>query len=281
MKTIGFVDYFIDEWHSNNSLAFINELCEEYGYDFKVRYAWAETDTFEGKISTDEWCSLKGIERCNSIEEVCEKSDYLMILAPANPEKHLKYAETVLKYGKHTFIDKTFAPCSEEAEKMFELAEKYGTRLFSASSLRYADELDEYKDGFASLIIRGGGRCFEEYVVHMLEILVKLLGTGVDKVKVFPNGKQVMCVIEYKNGKSCFFEYANSNGFSVVVEDENGKDVGKNLTSPYFKNMTHSILGFFENGELPVAKEDTLEIIRVRDALLEGVERPDEWIKIN
>lgn len=42
MKTIGLVDYFIDEWHSNNYIVWIRELCEKYGYAFEVKYAWAE-----------------------------------------------------------------------------------------------------------------------------------------------------------------------------------------------------------------------------------------------
>ena len=178
MKKIGYVDYFIDEWHSNNYITWIDELCQEKGYDFKVSYAWSETDTFEGKMSTDDWCKEKGIERCNSIEELCEKSDYIMILAPANPEKHLEYAETVLSYGKNTYIDKTFAPDIASAKKMYELGEKYGTKFFSTSALRYADELNSYESGVNSVIIKGGGRSFEEYIVHQIEMLVKLMGIG-------------------------------------------------------------------------------------------------------
>ena len=96
MKTIGLVDYFIDEWHSNNYIVWIRELCEKYGYAFEVKYAWAEADTYDGKLSTDAWCEKNGIEKCDSLDALCEQSDYIMILAPANPEKHLKYAKTVL-----------------------------------------------------------------------------------------------------------------------------------------------------------------------------------------
>lgn len=281
MKVIGLVDYFIDEWHSNNYIIWVEELCEKYGYDFKIKYAWAEADTYEGKLSTDEWCDKKGIEKCNSIEEVCEKSDYIMVLAPANPEKHLKYAETVLKYGKNTYIDKTFAPCIEEAEKIYELGEKYGTKFFSTSALRYASELDDYQDGVNSVIVRGGGRSFDEYIVHQIEMLVKLMGVGAQKVKVFTGGnKQSMCVIKYKDGRLGFLEYSNCNAFCVVPEDKNGIDTTKNIESDYFKSLLDSILRFFESGELPFEKGQTLEVISIRDALINAVKYPDEWIEI-
>ena len=77
MKKIGFVDYFISEWHANNYPAWIERICAEMGVDYKVAYAWAELDSSPvSGVSTDEWCEKFGTERCASIEELCEKSDY-------------------------------------------------------------------------------------------------------------------------------------------------------------------------------------------------------------
>ena len=42
MKKIGFVDYYISEWHANNYPAWIKSACEELGADYQVAYAWAE-----------------------------------------------------------------------------------------------------------------------------------------------------------------------------------------------------------------------------------------------
>ena len=283
MKVIGYVDYFIDEWHSNNCIVWLDELCRKYGYDFKIKYAWAETDTYPGKLPTDEWCAQKGIQRCKTIEELCEKSDYIMVFAPANPEKHLEYAEKVFKYGKNTYIDKTFAPNKEEAEKIYELGEKYGTKFFSTSALRYAREFDEYEDGINSIVIKGGGGSFEEYIIHQIEMLVKLMGVGAEKVKVFPSSKQAVCVVKYKDGRSGFLEYSPSiSPFNVVIEDKNGNDTSKSLgESTYFLTMLASVLNFFESGKLPFEKEQTIEVISLRDALIKAIKKPDEWIKID
>ena len=109
MKKIGFVDYYISEWHANNYPAWIKEVCQKMGAQYQIAYAWAELDVSpEDNISTAEWCAKYGIERCMTLKELCEKSDCILVLAPSNPEKHLAYAEEVLKYGKRTYIDKTF-----------------------------------------------------------------------------------------------------------------------------------------------------------------------------
>ena len=108
MKKIGFVDYYLSEWHANNYPAWIEKESEKLGYDYKVCYAYGEIDSPIGGISSEEWCKKNNVELCKTIEEICEKSDYLFILAPSNPERHLDLAKKVLPYGKTTYIDKTF-----------------------------------------------------------------------------------------------------------------------------------------------------------------------------
>ncbi len=163
MKKIGIVDYYIDEWHSNVYLDLFKRANEELGLDCKICYGYAELDRFENRLSTSEWCDKNSIEKCDTIEELCEKSDYILILSPANPEKHLGYAETVLKYKKNTYIDKTFAPDLTTAKAIYALGEKYGTKFFSTSALRYAEELDEFVGkNVESLSVTGNGRSLEE-----------------------------------------------------------------------------------------------------------------------
>mgnify|MGYP002509361428 CR=1 FL=1 len=50
MLKVGFIDYFLDEWHANNYPKFI---AQQFGDEFKVAYAYAEKDK-EGGVSTDE-----------------------------------------------------------------------------------------------------------------------------------------------------------------------------------------------------------------------------------
>lgn len=280
MKKIGFVDYFIDEWHSNNYLIWIDEICKQYGYDFKVAYAWAELPTYEGKMSTQSWCEKNGITQCETIDELCEKSDYIMILAPANPETHLEYAKIVLKHQKNTYIDKTFAPDVKTAEKIFKIAKEYGTQFFSTSALRYSNELDGFENNAHSMIVKGGGRSFEEYCIHQIEMLVRVMKPGAERVMVFNGGKQKNCVIKYKDGRESFLIYSDKIPFGVNIEKNDGTSVYNEINSDYFKNLLESILNFFVCGNLPFESEETLEVIKIREALIKAVDTPEEWVYI-
>ena len=103
MKKIGFVDYFISEWHANNYPAWIERIAADMGADYKVAYAWAELEVSPTDgVSTAEWCEKFGAEKCETIDELCLKSDVIVILAPSNPETHLRYASAVLRHGKRT-----------------------------------------------------------------------------------------------------------------------------------------------------------------------------------
>ena len=147
MKTIGFIDYYLSEWHANNYPNWIKSVCEKTSKDFVVKYAWAEKDIspVDGR-STDDWCNTFGVEKCDTIAEVCQKADYIIVLAPSNPEKHLAYVKEVFKYKKNTYVDKTFAPDFATAKEMFDIANENGTKFFSSSALRYADELNDLID---------------------------------------------------------------------------------------------------------------------------------------
>ena len=61
MKTIGFIDYFLDEWHANEYPAMIRAYNERHGTDYQVKYAWAEKDASSG-VTTDDWCEKYGAE---------------------------------------------------------------------------------------------------------------------------------------------------------------------------------------------------------------------------
>ena len=56
MKKIGFIDYYLDEWHANNYPAWIELACEKLGVSAEIAYVWAEDPAPEGKMTTAEWC---------------------------------------------------------------------------------------------------------------------------------------------------------------------------------------------------------------------------------
>lgn len=280
MKTIGFIDYYISEWHANNYPSWIKEESDNMGEDFVVKYAWAEKDIspVDG-VSTDEWCAKMGIERCNTIEEICEKSDYLLILAPSDPEKHLEYAQKVLSYKKNTYIDKTFAPDFKTAKKIFEISKRYGTRFFSSSALRYANELDELIDSKA-VITTGGGGNLDEYIIHQIEMAVKTLNSKACEVCVEKQGdNQYISRVFFENEKTATMLYSPAYAFSICADTKKGA-LNKEIASPFFQGLIADILGFYITGEVSFDCAQTLEVMKIREAIIKGKNCLGERVKI-
>ena len=283
MKKIGFVDYYISEWHANNYPTWMKAACEKLGLDFEVAYAWAEIDKspIDG-VTTDEWCEKNGVQKCDTIEELCEKSDMIVILAPSNPETHLRYAEKVLPYGKRTYIDKTFTPDYATAKKIFEIAEKSGATFFSTSALRYAEELPYYdtlKD-VKSAIITGPGGSFEEYIIHQVEMLVNICKKKPVKAKVETVGLTSEGTVMYEDGSRAKLIYSPRYPFTVYADDGVESGEQKPIVSGYFPALMENILKFFDTGVLPFDSQQTLDCMNIREALIKGLNNDGQWIEL-
>ena len=268
MKKIGFVDYYISEWHANNYPGWIKQANERLGLDFQVCYAWAKEELSPvDNVTTDRWCEKMGITRCDTVEELCEKSDYIIILAPSNPETHLELANAVLPFGKRTYIDKTFAPDLAIAEEIFALSRKYNTPFFSTSALRFASELKEFEKA-NNLVIKGGGSNLEEYIIHTVEIAATLLKEGVGSVKVKRSGEDAVGNVITKTGRTATLEFSPANDFSVSGTLPDGSVKEMNISSNFFDVLMEGILKFFSTGEKPFDEKETLEAMALRDAFL-------------
>ena len=278
MKTIGFIDYFLNEWHANEYPAMIRAYNEKNGTDYQVKYAWEETSTLGG-MTTEEWCEKYGAQPCASIEEVCEKSDFVVVLAPSNPEKHLAYAKAVFACGKNPYIDKTFAPDYATAKAIFDLANEYGVQFFSSSALRYASELNAYMGTANTVFTTGGGSNFDEYIIHQIEMAVKCLGVGAEQVRYTKNADQEWVEVAYANGKVAKMMFAPCMPFAVTVADENGSNYLP-IESAFFDGLIADMLHFFATGEKSFDGAQTLEVIKIREGAIQAKSKVGVWVKI-
>ncbi len=281
MKTIGFVDYYISEWHADNYPAWIKETCEKCGFDYKLAYAWALKDVSEvDGLTTAEWCKKFGVEKCETAKELCEKSDYIVILAPSDPEKHLELAKATFPYaaGKRFYIDKTFAPDLKTAKEIYALAEKYGINFFSTSALRYADEIENYRRCERAESFGGGGN-FDEYIIHQAEMIVKTMGTDIRRAKTTNTEKGNDCMIVFSDGRTAEMHYNCGFGFKMILT-ANGKENEIEIRSDFFKNLIKNILAFFENGQVDFDETQTLAVMALREAVIRSKNENGEWIEL-
>lgn len=278
MKAIGFIDYFLNEWHANEYPAMIQAYNQKNGTDYQVQYAWGEID-IPGGMSTDEWCALHGVTRCYSIQELCEKCDYVIVLAPSNPEKHYEYAKAVFECGKSPYIDKTFAPDFATAQAIYDMAKEYGVAFFSSSALRYADELNTYMGGAKAVFTTGGGSNLDEYIIHQIEMVVKCLGVGADKVRYEKNGDQEWMEIAYTDGRSAKMLFAPCMPFAATVSTADGSKYLP-INSAFFDNLIADIFHFFATGERSFCSCETLEVMKIREAVIQAKSGTGIWLKL-
>ena len=280
MKKIGFIDYYISEWHANNYPKWIKEASERLGLQYKVEYAYAEKYISPvDNRNTDEWCEAFSVKKCDSIAELCEKSDFVIVLAPSNPEKHLGYAKEVLKHGKPTYIDKTFAQNYETAEKIFKIGEELGTEFFSSSALRYSSALDGLTD-VKYITTFGGGSNLPEYIIHQAEMVISACRARPLSVKVEKQGCQYISLVKLDGEKAATMIYSPDLSFAVSAENSFGKRVYKPAASDHFPRLLESILIFFETRTRSFDAKETLEVMKLRDAVLCGKDKLGEEIKI-
>ena len=278
MKKIGLVDYYINEWHALNYPSFLANVKKDIDEEMVISDFYAEID--HPNLSSKEFEKKYGVHQCSSLEELCNKCDYLMVLYPDNPERKFEVVKRVIPFKKPIFVDKTFMNSYEEAKEIFSLAEKEGTPLFTSSSLRYADEVKELGD-VDSLLVIAPSVHLSDYWIHPLEIVVSKMGGDALKAKLSKSGVHHMLNIEYPNNKSALIVIAEGGNAQDFFVSGNGK-FKQNLVrcaSPYFENEMRDILRFFKTKKASFAKEETLCAMRLRDIALSN--KFDEWVKLD
>lgn len=284
MKHIGFIDYYIDEWHANNYPEWIRDNIAEKGLDMELSYAWAEMDKLGG-LDTKSWCKKYDMECLDTIEELVEKSDYIIVLSPDNPENHEGLSELALKSGKPVYIDKTFSPDLSSGKRMFDLAEKHGTPMFSSSALRFSQELLAYpdakvnRDNLEYVATTGPGE-FENYSVHQLEMIVSLMGVGARRVKSLSTKNANILLIEYRDGRRASMFQTGASPFNVTLQLKDGDSLFIEDCTNTFPMLIDGILTFFQTGIVPVPKEQTLEIMAILEAGTKAIQNYDAWIDL-
>lgn len=281
-KKIGFIDYFIDEWHANNYPGLIREGAFKDKFD--VTLAW-EKIQLEGRRPLDVWCKELNVPKAESLEQVVEESDCIVVLSPDNVEMHEELADLPLRSGKPVYIDKPFAPTLAAGQRMFAKAAENNTPLMSSSALRYGSALENVlKDTVADnkvqfVSVRGGG-VFHIYAIHQIEMLVMSLGTGACRVMQCGNKESQLMLIDYPDGRRGCINLMINNPFGIGIKYGDNLSLNIDTMDDFFPRFIDAMLTFFETGISTAPKEQTLEIAALIEAGTAALETPDQWVKV-
>lgn len=278
MRRVGFVDYFLDNWHSANYPAWI--AAHERGYG--VCGAWAQCDA-PGGLSTDAWCARHAVERYASLENLIADSDALIVLSPNHPEMHEALCELPLTSGKPTYVDKTFAPDRASAQRLFDRAARYGTPMFSSSALRYSPDARESaraaRSGIDALQVRGPGAP-SNYSIHQIELIVSLMGTGARRAVSVGSERAPSVAFAYDDGRGSQLSHFAGVPFGAQWQDREGNAGGFTVERDFWQPFIDELLRFFDTRTPAVNAEQTLETIAMYEAACAAVHAPGQWVSL-
>ena len=216
-----------------------------------------------------------GVEIAGSIQELLTKVDFVL-LETNDGRPHLEQALLVLKAGKPMFIDKPVAASLSDTIAIYDAAKKFNVPIFSSSSLRYMETVQEVVNGKIGKVL--GADTFSPatiekthpdlfwYGIHGVEILFAVMGTGCKQVTRTNNKDTDIVVGEWNDGRIGTFR-----GTRTGKHDYGGTAYGEkgNLVLGPFKgydNLLIQITNFFKSGKTPVTPEETLEIYAFMEA---------------
>jgi predicted dehydrogenase len=282
VKKIGFIDYYIDEWHANNYPTWIRD--SRLGKEFEVALAWDEIHP-DGRISLDEWCAREGVTKASSIEQVVAECDALVVLSPDNAERHEDLADLPLRSGKPVYIDKPIAPSLAAAQRLFDKAAAHGTTMMSSSALRFNEPLqtalaETLAGQKVNYVATEGPGVFHIYAIHQIEMLVMALGTGATHVLQNGNGVAKQMLIRYADDRRASVTLAPGMDFRVYAAY--GEEQATIIPSmgDFFPRFIDDMLEFFKTGVTKIDPSETLEIAALIEAGQTALGTPDIWVPV-
>ncbi len=277
MKKIGFIDYYLDNYHAQNYPKWINEYSNG---SLEVTCAYAMMERMEGTISSKEWSLKHGIPVLQTIDEVILKSDCIMVLSPSNPEMHEELSQLALKSGKPVYIDKAFAQDLQSAKRMFSLANNSGTSCCSSSALAFVSAYEEIDKARLQTLSSKGGGSFEVYAIHQFEPIVALMGSK--PVKIMSVGDKLFnsFIIEFDDGRIAKMEQFGAAPFYMYAGYTDGTSISVKAEQDIFKGFILKVIEYFKTGTLVATEQQTLAVIALIDAAKIAMMNPFCWIKL-
>jgi predicted dehydrogenase len=183
----------------------------------------------------------------------------------------------VIKAGKPLFIDKPLAGSLADAVAIYELAKRHNVPVFSSSSLRYHEGVQELlkndKLGDIAGAITWGSCSYQEgtpdmffYGIHGIEPLYALMGTGCETVSRLQTKDTDLVSGVWKGGRIGTYRGIRSNNAAFGAVVFGSKAIVPAANGGGYEGLCVEIARFFKTGKSPVPPEETIEIFAFMEA---------------
>ncbi|MFD2082843.1 Oxidoreductase family, NAD-binding Rossmann fold [Actinopolymorpha cephalotaxi] len=182
---------------------------------------------------------------------------------------HAELARPFLEAGVATYVDKPMALTVEDAVGLFDLAERNDTPLMSCSALRFAPELDVFRqDGgeeLSTLVSVGPGDWFN-YGVHAVEAALAVRGPGAKQVRQFAGSDRDITVIEDDSGPRVVIGTLRDANTGFHLTGYGPQGVVQTEVADYqsfYANTMSAAVGMARTGTAPIDRQATLEVLAI------------------
>jgi hypothetical protein len=210
-----------------------------------------------------------GVKVVNNMDGLLQQVDAVM-LCSNDARVHLEQALPVLQAQKKLFVDKPLATNLDECIQIFDAAEKYSTPVFSSSALRFIEGIQSLDRAASGGVV--GAHTFSPcsmepyladllwYGIHGIEMLFAVMGTGCRTVQRTHTESFDLVTGVWEDGRiGTYRGFRNgSSGFGGTVFTQ--KSINTLGDFEGYKTLVKAMVDFFQTGNPPVSRQETLEI---------------------
>jgi predicted dehydrogenase len=234
-----------------------------------------------------------GVEQVGSMDQLLKSVDGVMILS-VNGNKHLAQALPSLERGLPTYVDKPLTCDLSQAKQLLAAARKANARCYSASSLRFASEVEAVRamssdlGKLAAIDAFGPGELHSLmeglffYGVHTIEMVDAIWGAGVRRVSAIHLPDRDLLDLDYHDGRYARLrlERKGCYDFGATVQGEKKLHQFKVDFEPVYTRLVEGMTRFFEGGAAPAELRDIVENVAVMQAGNESMKRDGAWVEV-
>lgn len=234
-----------------------------------------------------------GVQIVDSPSDLVGKVDGVLIES-VDGSVHLERALPFLQAGLPTYVDKPFTCSVADARRLLDAARAKSLPLFSASSLRFALEVQDVLqrrtelgavvgvDAYSPASLHPRNPGWFHYGVHGVEPMYELMGTGCEAVRSVATEGTHVAVGRWKDGRMATVrgtrQGAHSYGFTAFCEK---KVVNTAINAgPIYRELLNRIVAMFQTGKSPLTPEELLEPVAFQEAANASVERGGEEMRL-
>jgi hypothetical protein len=217
----------------------------------------------------------KGITIVETLEELADQSD-VILLESVDGRPHLEQFKAVAR-GKPVFVDKPAAASLADVMAIFRHAEATKTPVFTSSSIRFFDEIQNLsKDPALGELLgcESTGPLHMEphhpdlfwYGVHGVEGMYAVMGVGCETVTRVDAKTSSVVVGKWKDGRIGSFRGMKEGAGYYGVTAYGTKTVIHRGGVGGYEPALNAICEFFTSGKPPVSSEETIELFAFMEA---------------